>query len=253
MKSKFLYVLLICAVLIGCSSSDKDELSPAEETGSGNSPSSSSWLIPIDEVKDGGPGKDGIPSIDSPKFVFVNDAGAEYLNGSDLVVGYVNGDVVRAYPHQILDWHEVVNDKVGNDNITISYCTLTGTAFGWKSMTNGTQSTFGVSGLLYNSNLILYDRNTDSYWSQLGLKCVNGNLIGTASWQSSRLQADRIWLATTTEFEVEAIPALLLYARQSLSTQRTLAINYPAYHGEDGFSIAGFMPHKTLIWMHIAL
>ena len=78
----------------------------------------------------------------------------------------------------ILDWHEVVNDKLDNQFVTISYCPLTGTAFGWSSVANGAKSTFGVSGLLYNTNLILYDRNTDSNWSQLELKCVNGALIG---------------------------------------------------------------------------
>jgi GNAT superfamily N-acetyltransferase len=81
----------------------------------------------------------------------------------------------------------------------------------------------------------------------------HGNLVGTASWQASKLQADRIWLATTPEFEKEAIPSLLLYARRTLSPQRVLSINYPAYRAEEEFTSAGFYPQKTLIWMHIAL
>ena len=132
----------------------------------------------MSEVKDGGPGKDGIPSIDSPRFIDANDSGTDFLNDTDLVIGIVKGDVVKAYPHLILDWHEIVNDKLIEDLITVNYCPLTGTAFGWSSVANNENTTFGVSGLLYNSNLILYDRTTDSYWSQLELECVNGDLIG---------------------------------------------------------------------------
>lgn len=184
MKNNFYYILFISLLLIGCSSEDDLTQPTSNGTpsngggGGGESVNYSTWLIPIEDVKDGGPGKDGIPSIDSPKFAFPNDPKVAYLEEDDLVIGLVVGDVVKAYPHPVLDWHEIVNDKVGNENITISFCPLTGTAFGWKSIVGGFESTFGVSGLLYNANLILYDRRTDSNWSQLGLKCVNGKQIG---------------------------------------------------------------------------
>ena len=139
---------------------------------------SDDWLIPFREVIDGGPGKDGIPSIDNPIFVDANSADANYLDFNDLVVGIIKGNEAKAYPHKILDWHEIINDLVDDELITISYCPLTGTAFAWESKANGNPTSFGVSGLLYNSNLILYDRNTDSNWSQLDLQCVNGSLIG---------------------------------------------------------------------------
>ena len=137
------------------------------------------WTIPVDEVFDGGPGKDGIPSIDNPVFLDGNGVEVEaYMNDDDLVVGIVKGGVAKAYPHKILDWHEVVNDDVSGEKITISYCPLTGTAFGWESLVDDKFTEFGVSGLLYNTNLILYDRRSDSYWSQLKLECVNGEFIG---------------------------------------------------------------------------
>ncbi len=169
MKKNVLYLFACYSLLISCSSSDIDNgtATPGDNTGQ--------WLIPISEVKDGGPGKDGIPSIDNPNFTTANDA--NFLNDNDLVVGVVQGNQAKAYPHIILDWHEVVNDEINNTFITLNYCPLTGTAFAWESMSNGTKTTFGVSGLLYNANLILYDRNTDSNWSQLGLECVNGQLI----------------------------------------------------------------------------
>jgi hypothetical protein len=134
------------------------------------------WAIPINEIRDGGPGKDGIPSIDNPQFVTVQEA--TFLSDDDLVVGIFQNGVARAYPHIVLDWHEVVNDEISGSFFTLNYCPLTGTAFAWESRTNNTRSTFGVSGLLYNANLIMYDRNTDSNWSQLRLECVNGSLLG---------------------------------------------------------------------------
>ena len=112
-------------------------------------------MIPVIEIKDGGPGKDGIPSIDQPKFDKNVEENVEGLDGDELVIGiYVNGEA-RAYPHYIMDWHELVNDNIGNDAIALSYCPLTGTAFAWGGASGGSESTYGVSGLLYNSNLIM--------------------------------------------------------------------------------------------------
>lgn len=164
-KIAFLATTLL---VLSCSSSNDIAEDNANQSGG-------EWLIPVNEILDGGPGKDGIPSIDNPQFVNVADA--TFLEDDDLVVGIIKDDVIRAYPHIILDWHEVVNDEIANAFLTINYCPLTGTAFAWESITNNTKSSFGVSGLLYNANLILYDRNTDSNWSQLELKCVNGELI----------------------------------------------------------------------------
>lgn len=107
------------------------------------------WSIPVDEIFDGGPGKDGIPALTDPEFISAESA--EYLDNEDLV---------------------------GNVNIAISYCPLTGTGIGWNRRIDGKVTTFGVSGLLYNSNLIPYDRETDSLWSQMRLDCVNGELKG---------------------------------------------------------------------------
>ena len=94
----------------------------------------------------------------------------------ELVVGIVIDGHARAYPHKILDWHEIINDKIGNTAFAITYCPLTGTALGWDRTVNGTETTFGVSGLLYNTNLIPYDRLTGSYWSQMLSKSIRGSL-----------------------------------------------------------------------------
>lgn len=177
-KNKF-YAFILTLILISCSNGGVDDNSnnntngPNNPNGGNNGGSiGGSWLVPISSIKDGGPGKDGIPSIDNP--VFINPGEATFLNDDDLVIGIIQDGEARAYPHRILDWHEIVND----DGITISYCPLTGSALGWLSKTDNKQTTFGVSGLLYNSNLILYDRNTNSNWSQLRIDCINGSLIG---------------------------------------------------------------------------
>lgn len=144
---------------------------------SGGGSNTNDWLIPSGSVFDGGPGKDGIPALSNPVFLPLPDI--SYLNDNDLVLGIKFGEEVRLYPHPILDWHEIINDRIESHNIAITYCPLTGTGIGWERNLNGHETTFGVSGLLYNTNLIPYDRATDSNWSQMLLKCVNGALIGT--------------------------------------------------------------------------
>ena len=138
------------------------------------------WLIPADEVYNGGPGKDGIPSLSNPEFVTPAEAG--YLNSSSLVLVYKNGSDIRIYPHAILNWHEIINDNISGSKITVSFCPLTGSGMGFERMVEQKgalrETSFGVSGLLYNTNLILYDRLTDSYWSQMRLQCVGGELKG---------------------------------------------------------------------------
>ena len=168
MMKQLTHLVLLCVMIIFIACS-KDA-----ETTSG----SQEWLVPSNEVRDGGPGQDGIPSIDTPNFSTVSQVG--FLNPNDIVIAIETEGGVKAYPHPILDWHEIVNDDLaGGKSLALTYCPLTGTAIGWDGMVNGNKTTFGVSGLLYNSNLIPYDRVTDSNWSQMSHKCVNGPLIGT--------------------------------------------------------------------------
>ncbi len=171
-----MFISFVLAFTISTSSCETNNSGP-----SGNNPSNNAggdWLIPQNEVRDGGPGKDGIPALQDPQRVSVDDPTNHYLEDEDLMLGYYyNGEVV-AYPHDILDWHEIINDKVGGQAIAVTYCPLTGTGIGWGRMIEEDITTFGVSGLLYNSNLIPYDRKTGSNWSQIRLECVNGSLIG---------------------------------------------------------------------------
>lgn len=178
MKTLLLIFITSAIFLTGCSEEVTDTSGnpdSSEDNHDGNQ--NSEWLIPADEVRDGGPGKDGIPAIGSPEFKFAGDI--NYLDDDDLVLGFADEEDVRAYPHPILDWHEIINDETKNHKIAVIYCPLTGTGIGWDRMVDSTETTFGVSGLLYNSNIIPYDRGTDSNWSQLLNKSVNGELKGT--------------------------------------------------------------------------
>lgn len=123
----------------------------------------------------GGVGKDGIPSVDDPSFADANH-GDGMLDPGDPIFGVdIDGDA-RAYPQRILERHEVVNDTFGDRGIAVTYCPLTGTAIGFE---RGTVE-FGVSGLLVNSNLVMYDRAADALWPQMLGTCVLGNFTGLA-------------------------------------------------------------------------
>jgi len=140
------------------------------------------WLINPQEVFSGA-AKDGIRSLDFPRFKFFRSAAkdASYIKDNELVVVFFDGEFIRVYPHKVLDWHEIVNDIPKSGEAVISYCPLTGTASIWSRIIEGSVHTFGVSGLLYNSNLILYDRQTNSNWLQMKQQAVNGHYIAKSA------------------------------------------------------------------------
>jgi len=134
-------------------------------------------IVPLDEIVSGGPPQDGIPSIDNPKFVSVSEAD-KFLQDADQVVGLkVNGDI-RAYPLQILVWHEIVNDNVGGTPVAVTYCPLCFTNQVFNRTVDGQTVEFGTSGKLYNSNLVMYDRNSNSLWSQALGQAIVGKQAG---------------------------------------------------------------------------
>lgn len=133
-------------------------------------------LIPVTQINFGGPEKDGIPAIDKPDFVMAGFAA--FLRNEDQVLGLVRGKTARAYPVPILNWHEVVNDRIGKDPVVITFCPLCGTGVAFDARVDGRELSFGVSGLLYNSDVLLYDRQTNSLWSQLLGQAISGPLKG---------------------------------------------------------------------------
>lgn len=165
-------------------------------------------IVSLDKIKSGGPPKDGIPSIDEPKFVKSSEAG--FVSDNDLVIGVnINGEQ-KAYPLFIMVWHEITNDIVGGVTVAVTYCPLCFTNQVFDRNVDGKITEFGTSGNLYNSNLVMYDRNTDSQWSQaLGI-AITGEMTGhvlkripfdVARWSDWKsLYPDTLVLTTDTGF-----------------------------------------------------
>ncbi|MEE8559470.1 MAG: DUF3179 domain-containing protein [Alphaproteobacteria bacterium] len=132
--------------------------------------------VDYSEIMSGGPPKDGIPSIDNPKFVHISEA--KGLGEREPVIGLViNGDA-RAYPLRILMWHEIVNDTVGGVPVTVTYCPLCNTAIVFDRRLEGRVLDFGTTGKLRNSDLVMYDRQTESWWQQFLGEAIVGELTG---------------------------------------------------------------------------
>ncbi len=135
-------------------------------------------LVPTREILAGGPPRDGIPALTDPPRLSAKSAD-EWLKHEDRVMGLALGDEAVAYPIRILNWHEIVNDVVGGSPVVVTYCPLCGTGVVFDARVGSQRAIFGVSGLLYNSDVLLFDRATESLFSQLGLKAITGPLRGT--------------------------------------------------------------------------
>ena len=133
------------------------------------------WLIDPELIVDGGPGRDGIPALQNPQFESI--VSNTDVQDNDLVIAIRSGNQIRVYPHDIMDYHEIVNDSDGGEAFVVNYCPLTGSGFSWEADQTLTDKRFGVSGLLYNSNLILFDRETNSLWQQMLEISVNGERV----------------------------------------------------------------------------
>lgn len=134
--------------------------------------------VPLEEIISGGPPKDGIPSIDNPKFVSVAEA-RKWLKDEEPGIAFSRGNIHRFYPYQILVWHEIVNDTLEGSRALITYCPLCLSGFVFDPVVKGERVEFGTSGKLWKSNLVMYDRKTDSYWSQILGEAIAGEMTGT--------------------------------------------------------------------------
>ncbi len=134
-------------------------------------------LVDTALIRSGGPAPDGIPAIDAPKFLPVGKV--DFLKPKEPVIALELEGVARAYPVQILIWHEIVTDTVGGIPVAVTYCPLCNSAMVFDRRSDGKVLTFGVSGKLYNSDIVMFDRQTESLWSQLEAKAIVGQLAGT--------------------------------------------------------------------------
>lgn len=150
------------------------------------------WLIPGELIVQGG-SSDGVPALTDPDFRYVTGSGLfehDYLDPSEKIIGIKIGKEVKAYPVSVLNYHEIVNDKIGENHYVVSYCPLTATGIAWNNRSISERIEFYVSGLLFNSNLMPAERVTNSIWSQMKLLCVNGEQFGTELDQLQCIQTD---------------------------------------------------------------
>jgi hypothetical protein len=134
--------------------------------------------VPLSEITSGGPPKDGIPAIDKPEFVGVGAADG-WLKPREPVILFVHGDDARAYPLQILIWHEIVNGTVGGLPVAITFCPLCNTAIAFDRRVQERTLSFGTTGKLRFSDLVMYDRQTESWWQQVTGQAIVGASTGT--------------------------------------------------------------------------
>jgi hypothetical protein len=133
--------------------------------------------IDLSELRSGGPSKDGIPSIDDPSFVSP-DAAGNWIDPQEPVILVEHNGEARGYPLQILTFHEIVNDEVGGTPVAVTFCPLCYSAIAFERTLDGEPVTFGVSGLLRKSDLVMYDRKTETLWQQFTGKAIAGTLAG---------------------------------------------------------------------------
>ena len=134
--------------------------------------------VPYSDIVSGGPPKDGIPAIESPVFESI-EAARTWMDGLSPVIALeVNGEA-KAYPMAILTWHEIVNDTLGGEPVTVTFCPLCNTAIAFERTVDGEVLDFGTTGNLLASNLIMYDRQTETWWQQATGKAIVGEQMDT--------------------------------------------------------------------------
>lgn len=179
-----------------------------------------------EESLSGGVGVDGIPSIDDPRFAPIDESS---LVDDAPVLGVVRDGEAKAYPQHVLVHHEIVNDTLGGDPVAVTYCPLTGTAQGFERG----ETTFGVSGQLVNSNLIMYDRETESWWPQMLATGIDGTMRGET------LREFRVVWTTLGEWRSERPDSTILtdetgYARRYENDPYGVYAPIGGYYATDG-------------------
>jgi hypothetical protein len=230
---RLLAAALLALVTAGCGAGHAETAKrcPAPfEIGSGFKTDFCRHGVPLSEFQAGGPGKDGIPALDHPRFAPASSV--DWLANRDPVIELAVGRDVRAYPLQILTWHEIVNDRVGGVPVAVTFCPLCNTAIAFDRRLGGSTLSFGTTGNLRNSDLVMYDRQTESWWQQFGGEALVGHYAGTTL---RRLPAR---IVAWREFERSHPRGLVLTRRTGFS--RPYGEN--PYTGYDEVSSPPFFP-----------
>lgn len=193
--------------------------------------------VPLEEIVSGGPPKDGIPAIDRPRFESVREAG-RWLKGTDPLMIVENGGVTKAYPLGILIWHEIVNDEVGGLPVAVTFCPLCNTALVFDRRLDGRLLDFGTTGRLRHSDLVMYDRQTESWWQQVTGDAIVGELVGS---ELQRVASNTLAWDTAREL----YPEMLVLSRET-GYDRSYGRNpYAGYDSPGNSPLLGFFNRDT--------
>ncbi|MBL4613532.1 MAG: DUF3179 domain-containing protein [Magnetovibrio sp.] len=132
--------------------------------------------IKFGEIQSGGPPKDGIPSIDKPQFTHIDSV--KTIPGTEPVITLTIGGETKVYPLRILTWHEIVNDRIAGVPVAVTYCPLCNAGIVFDARLGDAELTFGTTGKLRNSDLVMYDRQTETWWQQFSGEGIVGQLTG---------------------------------------------------------------------------
>ena len=194
--------------------------------------------VDFDEITSGGPPKDGIPAIDEPRFGRVGDAGIE-LTDQEPVIVFVRGGEARAYPLRILMFHEIVNDEVGGVPVAVTYCPLCNASKVFDRRVGGLVLDFGTTGKLRHSDLVMYDRQTESWWQQFVGEAIVGALTGTRlAVLPSRLMPYGLFASTHPRGQVLQAPGVAVsYGRNPYAFYDTAPWPF-MFHGDYDLALA---------------
>jgi hypothetical protein len=185
-RSVALYAVILLLTLLGAA--QQVRAGPARWQEEWPRTDFSRHTVSYDEILSGGPPKDAIPAIDRPTFISVQQV--RDLAKTEPVIGFaINGDA-RAYPLRVLVWHEIANDTVGGVPIAVTYCPLCNSAIVFERVVDGRELDFGTTGKLRNSDLVMYDRQTESWWQQFTGEAIVGSMTGaTLKMLPARLES----------------------------------------------------------------
>jgi uncharacterized protein DUF3179 len=206
---RLLTVALVALVAAGCGAGHAGtakRCAQPPEIGAGFKTDFCRHLVPLLQFQAGGPGKDGIPALDHPRFAPASSI--HWLASREPVIELAVGRDVRAYPLQILIWHEIVNDRIGATPVAVTFCPLCNTAIAFDRRVHGRTLSFGTTGNLRNSDLVMYDHQSESWWQQFGGEGLVGHYAGT------RLRQLPAQIVAWREFE-RAHPHGLVLTRQT--------------------------------------
>lgn len=198
-------VLVLAVVGTGAPATEPDPERPSGPPPERNGFSLASAIVPAEKIVAGGPPRDGIRSVDEPEFASLEQT--TWAGPHTPVLGVALGDEARAYPAHLLEYHQVVNDRFGDVPVAVTYDPLTGVPRAFRRDIDGRTLRFGVSGLLYNSSFLLYDRETESLWVQFEGRALAGPLAGrTLERVAIRQEALASWLQRHPDSKVLARP-----------------------------------------------